>query len=108
MNRAFLLAAVLFSLLLSAVHSPAVAHDVDAGHSHSEHSDGLTESAQPDTEADDEQDDTVKHQHCLNGWCPHDLKEVGESSDVRALIFPVTHHALTSLAQAPPIQPPSA
>lgn len=109
MLRAFTLLAVSFALLIGAVHAPSVAHESSSAHSHSEASTGGHDHASEPVEKSDEQpDELFQHHHCPNAWCPDAPPQAASVHSERKPVLPSAQHALTSLSQAPPIQPPSA
>ena len=109
MHRALISMAVFFSLFLTAVHGPSVAHEVSIGHSHSQVSAGDHDHvSQPASDSSDQPDEMLQHHHCSNAWCPDSQTQSVAASFGRVLILPGEQHTLASLAQAPPTEPPSA
>ena len=103
---------LVFALVASTIHAPAVAHEEPASH-HAEHGESAAHSAMADHHGDEAPShegasDSLHHHHCPTALDARTADIALLAASAKALLSLDRANPLTSFSQAPPTEPPSA
>ena len=103
---------LVFALVASTIHAPAVAHEEPASH-HTEHGVSFGHDAMTDYHGDEKPShegagDSLHHHHCPTALDARTTDIALVAASAKALLSFHRANPLTSFSQAPPTEPPSA